>query len=479
MNVQFTSQLQRFHFSLILTLTLTVTTVIAASSAFAERFDASNDIIPIRSDNTITGQQFVEQQQSDWVSIGTHDSGPLPTLAPPPLIAARPDRDTGPPLEPQVAVNQVIEPFAAVGPSLFNSIKAVRILQQWWDSEFNDSDAGSGHPSDPIEMQLHELATQEPVDIDSLGPSVLVPTNPQRKPESIEVTRIDPLIGSSPIIATIEEDYMPYDLSARDLRLWSVFPIASHPFCVRGQLEDNRSARLWDDFDNALAQTKSPTTTAMSSNDKNSDSTESSSSPSDLTSYPLDSLVTDGKQDKANVDNLAAQEPLATMTAESALATLKTPQAVPLRKASPSVQEIAATRSELVTKTPFLCGSADCLLEELVWKAETITAMDSLRDGSKLSSSIGILLANQTKTASQWLSDRAFRITARWPNPDRDRDHSRSGAKLLARAGTLESGVVEENILATHEPIERLDGIDCGSQTTLQVATANGDARSR
>ena len=335
-------------------------------------------------------------------------------------------------------------------------------------------------------MQLQELATQEPVDVDSLGPSVLIPARPKRKLPTIEVARIDPLIGSSPVIATIEEDYMPYDLSARDLRLWSVFPIASHPFCVRGQVEHNRSARLWDDFDTAMAKAKPSNhgesgNLAVDSNDATDSSIESPASPSDLTRNSLEPLVANDSQPNADVDKKASlQGAPAVITAQDALVTLEIPATVaPQQIPTTPGQDIEPVPTASAVQKQLFDGSADRLLEELVWKAETLAALNSVRDGSKFSASIGILIASYTQTARQWLSDRAFRITSRWPKLEQKRDPSRSGAKLLARAGLLESGIIEDNAMAGYEPIERLDGIDCGSQPTLQVATTKDKAKSR
>lgn len=485
MNVQFTSQLHRFH--LILILTLTLTTAIIDSSAYGERFDASNDILPIRSNQTNSATQGAEQQLCGWASLGTHDSSPLPTLAPPPLISkANSQRACKVSQSSQVSINIFFEPYAVVGPSLNDSLKAVQILQDWGQPAAHHHADPNEVLRDPLEIQLQELATQEPVDVESLGPSVLLPTN--RKRPGIEIARIDPLIGSSPVIATIEEDYMPYDLSARDLRLWSAFPIASHPFCVRGQTEDHLASQLWDDFDTAMARAKATNpdvlgSLADDSINTNDSASESPASPSDLTGDP--SGVTPGNPlDPALDETTTEQEASAALTAQDLLATLEipatvTPQPVTPQPVTPADRKIDSdsfTRSE---PTQQLDQSLNRLLETLKWDADDLAVTDSLRDNSSLSVSLGRLLGTYTQAATRWLSNRAIRTTSRWPVAEQDREQSRAGAKLLARAGVLESGIIEDNAIAGYEPIERLDGVDCGSHPNLHVATAKDDATSR
>ncbi len=65
----------------------------------------------------------------------------------------------------------------------------------------------------------------------------------------IEVTPIDSLIGSAPMIVTINETYLPYDLSEADLRLRSIFPISTGPFCVRSRAAAWNPVPMWTEFE--------------------------------------------------------------------------------------------------------------------------------------------------------------------------------------------------------------------------------------
>ncbi|QDT11369.1 hypothetical protein [Planctomycetes bacterium K23_9] len=90
--------------------------------------------------------------------------------------------------------------------------------------------------------QLAILAMEEPIDAqtDSLrmhGRSILVTQSNQSVSVSPAVPPTSQLVGSSAMIVSIEEVYMPYDLAARDVQ-WSLhFPLAKRPFCVRNRRE--------------------------------------------------------------------------------------------------------------------------------------------------------------------------------------------------------------------------------------------------
>ena len=155
-----------------------------------------------------------------------------------------------------VSVEQIVEPFAMVGPYLDNSLEMVRKFQSWWDAVRSQAaasaeatggrvdEAGREGGTDDSRPARRQLAAEEPIDVESLGKSVLVDAFGHAETDAVEpgvyVTAIDMLVGGSPIIATIEEDYLPYDLSARDIKLWSVFPISTHPFCIRSRVGRDR-----------------------------------------------------------------------------------------------------------------------------------------------------------------------------------------------------------------------------------------------
>jgi hypothetical protein len=103
----------------------------------------------------------------------------------------------------------------------------------------------------------------DPLDPDHFGASVLVssldrlseqPFGQQAKPR-----RESALVGCSPMIFTLEENYMAYDMAQRDVKLWCVFPTTTRPFCIRRQAAEFDSHPMWNDFDVAVEkEIKSP-----------------------------------------------------------------------------------------------------------------------------------------------------------------------------------------------------------------------------
>lgn len=111
-----------------------------------------------------------------------------------------------------------------------------------------------------IDELVEELATDEPIDLaedladdinshnDVFGESVLMPVESNQiekiavdkdevAPSNDMIVEHRTFVGSAPIIFSIDEAYMPYDLAVRDLQTdwWS--PLAKRPFCIRARRE--------------------------------------------------------------------------------------------------------------------------------------------------------------------------------------------------------------------------------------------------
>ena len=478
MNVQCTSKLQRFNLALI----FTVTTAITAPSVLAQKFDATIDIFPLRQDEQFFSYTSRPQQLS------------RPTPAPPVLIAKanllRQHKKTAN----QVLVDQVVEPFSSVGSFTPNSLQGIS-AQNAWTTDFKDakSDRTPAHRTPtPLDLQLQELAREEPIDIESLGPSVLIPRNRPTSITRIEVAPINPLIGSSPVIATIEEDYMPYDLSARDLENWNTYPIGPHPFNAEDRVTKEQTASLWDAFDLAMALSKSSDPVELNGIAKATlglapSAVKSPSSPSDL-AMPCESPPAPAKSQSSQLGEVAntkstpqPQEEASAVTSDKALAILTRPQSLSLSPAPENMSDSAShesTRRETVeevgktTKT----GPTDVALEVLMENLPTMAAFRSKVDVKNIGSIAGRLIGSYTGSVNLWIGKRAAQIALNWPVPEQP---SRIGARLLSRANVLESGRIEENPARRFIPIERLDGVDCGGGVTIAVADAKRENKAR
>ncbi|TWU02067.1 hypothetical protein [Neorhodopirellula pilleata] len=147
-------------------------------------------------------------------SPGTHDSVPVTSTA------SELDKNIAAAVAASIAklgisIEQVLEPFAMVGPIANEAPTAEQLdgsvaLNRWWlDTETvavaktENEACVEADDASATTAAIEELAAEEPLDVQE--PTV----------ESSD----DKLIGSSPVIVTIQDAYLPYDLSQRDLEL--------------------------------------------------------------------------------------------------------------------------------------------------------------------------------------------------------------------------------------------------------------------
>jgi len=359
MNLRFYRQLRRLPLHGLL---------ILASAAFpmaasAVDLDCESEMVPVI--GTSTPCEFELAGTEELCGWGTHDSYEPSTPAKPAassspvatfessftIIATAACASAG------VSVEQIVEPFAMVGPYLDQSVETVRKFQSWWGTAVGEAasrQAASTVVTVDLQDEIDAIAAQEPIDVESLGKSVLVVPTHQLDvlQPGIRVTAIDKLVGGSAIIATIEDDYLPYDLSARDMKLWSVFPTSTHPFCIRSRGDDLDVSPLWQDFEAAVH------------------------SQSDVS-----------EEDASYV----------------------------------------------------FSGSAECLLDELIWKVESLVAEDSplwaALEPHRIGHQLQVLASGGKRIAA-----RAVRLLAsNWPEVETGHQPSAAGGALLARAGAIEA----------------------------------------
>jgi hypothetical protein len=308
-----------------------------------------------------------------------------------------------------ISVEQIVEPFAMVGPHVSDSMKRVKEFQQWWQKMIaeaqNVQPATPGPPPESsisegspkaldtwrefgesiveraveppfvVEEHIDRLALEEPVDVDPWGGSVLVADDsefylPLPDPPSIPDASVAQ-VGASPVIVSIDDTYWPYDLSARDLRVWSVFPLVTEPFCIRGRHDTQLSSDSWADLDQATTE---------------------------------------------RIIELSTEESVDT----------------PL---------VADQPADVVYEAPLIEGSADCLLDELVW--QVTCAFDEHQDLKVWlrPHGIGQQIAEIAIRASRVAGTATERIAGLWPDapPVVEAKPATAGQQLLARAGAIEA----------------------------------------
>ncbi|NND96346.1 MAG: hypothetical protein HKN47_03330 [Pirellulaceae bacterium] len=212
---------------------------------------------------------------------------------------------------------------------------------------------------DETAQALERLANDDAMNaperhLQSFGKSVLVDSLARDHHSAANgVATKTPFAGSSAMIATIDQVYMPYDLAARDLHVDSLFSLAKRPFCIRSRVE--------------------------------------------LSELPL------------------ARSPYAPNVSNE--------------------HDELDRNSAMEADTHFAHSeTADCLLEEWIWHAESVVAVDNdFRDWLR-PKKFGQKVADVVVSSSQVAEVVAQRLALVWPDAE-PQPLRPAGAQLLARAG--------------------------------------------
>jgi len=429
--------------------------------------------------------------EAEWCGWGTHDSCPIEVAdisdepAPAETTTTRPLANLDESLaalataacaSAGVSVEQIVEPFAMVGPHFHRSLESVKDFQQWWQSAAEqasetsavDPDVDQPAPQssapaaqvnhvplvdfdgelaasetatenlasatepnaaedieiaavadlDPsfeddhcwyensndgdIQDELTELAAEEPLDVldnyvGAFGPSVLIDSVAEIAP-AIEAE--SSIVGSTAMIFSIEEAYLPYDLAVRDYQADSLFSFAKRPFCIRARIE-------LPEFDLAI-------------------------------------------------DDAPAVEPSDDV------------QAV-----EPSEIDPPAEPNDAVADSEFVnSGSADCLLDDWMWRATlALEPEGSIRKWLQ-PELVGQQLAAAMATHDQVVFGLAERLASWWPESPQP-PAGDAGAQLLARAGAIEALDQQQNADSHNADANAQDALaNEDAQQLVQAAAA-------
>lgn len=200
------------------------------------------------------------QELCGWVELETWESDPYPQACLPPQSGTDVRCYSR-----SVSVRQVVQPFAMVGTAMEGSLDAVRRFQAWWDDALARTSQEEFSASDLAELEflridlgLDSRLKRVPSLLDerALGQSVLVERFRGEMPDPVSLSttscRQDVLAGCSPMIHTIEETYMAYDMVNRDVRLWCVFPTTTRPHCICNHVAEVDASTMWDEFDQVV-----------------------------------------------------------------------------------------------------------------------------------------------------------------------------------------------------------------------------------
>lgn len=389
------------------------------------------------------------EDPSQWCGWGTHDSVPLSRPRPRSRTSSNFDQSLAAAASAAcasvgVSVEQIVEPFAMVGPTVADSIERVQQFQRWWNqtlaaAESIASDLAATGPltelaldevaaeadvpplqpdpwkafgesivvadslrEPPVDCRLEQLSLEEPIDVARFGPSILTAAD-SAVAETIEPTDVTnanieavegrgrqvqtqiptPRIagaatsqmGASAVIVSFEDGYLAYDVSARDLKVWSVFPLVTQPFCIRSHREAILGCHPWGEADMAAAATQ-------------------------MTVPSVETAIseTDGKE--------------------------------------PRIDQVAATPT--IHAMLGLQGSLECLVDEWIWKATTTANKNYTVAEWIRPKSIGRQVAVFAIQASEAADTATERVASLWPETEPQPPQT-AGEKLLVRAGAIEA----------------------------------------
>ncbi|QDT05786.1 hypothetical protein K227x_41910 [Rubripirellula lacrimiformis] len=336
-----------------------------------------------------------------------------------------------------VRVQQFAEPFALVGPYWQSSLASIDQLQSLYSGLVAHAESEQRSYEKAIAVAISKVALEEPIDAsvvdakvavsqpqetesESTSTSTSTSTLAKRSPDptsiaaaapSIQVSPINPLVGGSGLIATIQDEpYMAYDLAPRDQKVWTSFAYSSRPFCVRSPSDLMADAIMWDAIEN-------------------------------------------GSNDVEVVDLDAADAPVAQVESIGS-----------------GLADSNLLKSGLVDSlAAWVRSSPDCLLDE--WVGHVAAFVDSPVIGDAVigdvvqPAAIGGSIAAALGSTSDAAGVAIEALAVRMPKPQAS--PSKTGVKLLARAELDESDEFGKSIL-----VDNAIGADQASDVEVSIATA-------
>ena len=372
-----------------------------------------------------------------------------------------------------IPISQWTEPFAMVGPDGSHTPREIKAFQTWFDNgKAFVAGLGNGDFNGFIPV----------VDFDGkvAGPpndSIAVLDNKPAQP----VTVARPLIGSSPVIATIEEAYQPYDLAAEDLAaasqsseidandpedtpatekpqdrqiVWTdgLYSPSLQPFCIHSL--DLMRKPGWSPLAQKTISSSEPV--APSAEEEVVAEVEQPEPPIETETLVADAaveapadaepvqeeVVAEVEQPEPPVEaetlvaDAAVEAPAdAEPMQEEVVAEVEQAESLELVVANPSLPQ----GEEIVEEVPGYVGSPDCLLEDVIWQVSVAMEDANVTDRWLRPKRVGKRLASLVVGGDRVATRVASELALVWPaNAQPAKPIPGSGAKLLARAEAAE-----------------------------------------
>lgn len=307
-----------------------------------------------------------------------------------------------------IPFGQWTEPFAMIGPDASHTTKQIAAFQAWFDQ--GKRLATEFVPVVDFDGEIASPAIQAIAEKELAKPNAVT----QQKQVDVEAADENPLVGSSPFIVTIDEAYLPYDLADSDLDVtpetdvvdvvdvvdsqptaddpiatpqvvWAdgLFSSQRHPFCIR-----------------SLVEMREPGWSPLAKS-----ATDVPRRGSEMVLAPTTPLVAE-----AESDEVAAASDVS----------------------APEADALIASESDI-------SGSADCLLDEVIWQVSVALEDERVTDRWLRPDWIGTKLASLVVSGDRLASRVASELALVWPVDAKPaKPIPGSGAKLLARAEAAE-----------------------------------------
>ncbi|EMI20725.1 hypothetical protein RMSM_02338 [Rhodopirellula maiorica SM1] len=242
------------------------------------------------------------------------------------------------------------------------------------------------------------------------------------------------IVGSSAIIATIEEAYQPYDLAAADIQVWNFYPLVYKPYCILDRNNHVEKPEMWSTED---VVAEADVAADVEANAERDAATELDAVAEVSEEAEVEAVVEAEVEVVAEADIDTEVEVVAEAETETVVDVEALVEAMGESEsgADAKVDEVVDVDHVVIE------ASADCLLDELVWNVDAVTPKMArhLRRGA--ARRLGRLLGSRFQTVAssghQVANHAVDLIAGVWPAPAVQQVPESVGEALMVRAGAV------------------------------------------
>ena len=188
-------------------------------------------------DEATTAVESIAQHQApataaDTVaSVANYDDAPFPIVGFVPIVDFDSILDTNDAWAPRLA--------SARASKTIKSVEATETVVDWdhLEDELFSATEAADELLDDKKVEIESPATAPEPSLHTFDRSVMTEDSAPMAKLNEMGDSLARFVGTSPVIFTMEEVYMPYDFAARDMQVSNLFPLSRRPFCVRSRMD--------------------------------------------------------------------------------------------------------------------------------------------------------------------------------------------------------------------------------------------------